>query len=284
MKKVAILINAHAGAGLAKSHLREARRILWGWQIEPILPSSLEELEKACQALDPDRYEALIVVGGDGTFQKVLQALCKIPRGGKQIPLLPFPAGTANDLATELGIRPDWEQVQTLLDQRSVQAIDLIFVNDIPFVTLAGIGVGSQLTSEYNERRKNSWAFRTLARRMSSKIYVALSAKALVFGKDYTHDLQIQSPEFSKRVKTSAVFICNQSRLGGQLTVSNKTRNDDGLFHVTIAPKSNLTSLLQSLASLRNGVIPADFTQLPTERLTIRDVSRSKPRVTAAIK
>jgi diacylglycerol kinase family enzyme len=278
MRKVAVIINRHAGAGIAQAHLRAARRVLWGWPLEVIEPASLGELALRCRALKPDDYEAIVVIGGDGTFQKVLQARWNSqPRSS--IPLLPFPAGTANDLATELGIRPDWEQVQALLDGHSVQDIDLILVNGIPFATLAGVGVGAKLAEEYNQRRQQSWLFRQAARQLQSQIYLALSAKALILGKKHIHHLQIQAPGFCQRLRTNAVFICNQYQLGGQLTVSRTGRNDDGLFQVTIVPRTGLVSLMSGLSDLRSGIIPDDFIQTSVERLWIRDLDQRPIRV-----
>jgi diacylglycerol kinase family enzyme len=269
MKCIALITNPLAGAGHANAHLRAARRVLWGWPLE------VQESDSA--TIDPDRHEAVVVIGGDGTFQQVLHNIWKA-RGAAgpprmQVPFLPFPAGTANDLASELGIRADWEQVQALIDRRSFGRMDLIDVNGVPFTTQAGVGLGTQLVGEFNARRQSSWLFREVSRKLKSRMYVAMSAKTLVFGKDCARELQIQAPGYSQKIRSSCVFVCNQKRLGGHLTVSSDSRaryNDDGLFQITIVPRTGRLSLLQGLASLRAGIVPQDFIQFSAEKLSIR--------------
>jgi diacylglycerol kinase family enzyme len=222
------------------------------------------------RGLSPDTYEALIVVGGDGTFHQTLKAMRSAQI--RDLPLYSFPAGTANDLAAELSLRADWEQVQTLLDKKRLERIDCLTVNDMPFATIAGIGAGSQLTSEFNSWRSKSSLFRFLSGHMRTHVYTALSAKTLLLGNNFFHRLHIRGEGFDEKLKTPVVFICNQARLGARFLVAPDAENNDGRFHVMIVPRLRRHRLLSGLMSLQRGQIPEDFFLFSTDRLLIRDL------------
>ncbi len=270
MKKLAIIANRSAGKGQALTALQQAKRQLWGWDVDFKLPTTISELQETCQALDPNIYEAAVLVGGDGTINQALPGLSQ-----SQVPFCPYPGGTANDLAHELGIRPEWNQIQNLINKKKIATIDLITVNKIPFATVAGIGIGALLTSEFNLKRKKSWIFREASKKLQSQIYTALTAKTILFRRDYFHHLVIKSDTFSEKIKTAAVFICNQSFLGGDMTVAPEISNTDKRFNVLIIPRSKIFSLMKGLAEIKMGFLPKDFIVFSTDRLSIKE-SRGK--------
>lgn len=93
-RKIAIIANSKAGVGTAKKHILNAKRELWGWEQEFFFPESVDHARSVVERLDPNMFQAIVVMGGDGTFNKMLPALMKSP-----IPCIPFPSGTANDFA-----------------------------------------------------------------------------------------------------------------------------------------------------------------------------------------
>jgi diacylglycerol kinase family enzyme len=274
MKKLAVIANRSAGKGKALQALQDAKRSLWGWEVDYLFPTSIEDLKSTCSSLDPHTYEAAILIGGDGTVNQALPALCE-----SKVPFCPFPGGTANDLAAELGIEPKWDQIQNLIDQKQTTMMDLITVNGRPFATVAGIGIGALLTSEFNERRNQSWLFREISRRLQSQVYTALTAKTILTRRDYFHNLRIKSDTFTESLKTAAVFICNQSFLGGDLKVAPTISNTDKRFNVLIIPRSKIFSLMKGLAEIKMGKLPRNFIVFSTDRLFIREERGKKLRV-----
>jgi diacylglycerol kinase (ATP) len=268
MKSIVLIANKQSGRGLALQAIQVAQRCLWGRPLRVLLPDSAEGVRLAAAELTPEETAAVIVVGGDGTVNQVLGALS---RSG--IPLLPFPGGTANDLAAELGIRNDWEQVQRLLDHGQTEAIDLITVNHMPFATIAGVGIGATLAAEYNRWRRISPAFRVVSRRLQSQVYALLSAKALFFNRSCGKRLHFQSDIYDEKVKTGAVFICNQARLGGNFVVGPQSRNDDRRFSVLIMPGYRTAQLASALVALKfRRTPPSNFILFSTSQLIVRDL------------
>jgi diacylglycerol kinase (ATP) len=276
MKKIAIIANRSSGKQTAVSHTLLARAKLWGRPLVFHFPKSVQELGEICLQITPEHYEALVIIGGDGTLNQVIRSLSSKPN---LVPIYPFPGGTANDLAKELGIEANWDQLQTLLDQRQFDLIDLIEVNGVPFSTVGGIGIGSILTEEFNRRRSGSLAFGFLSNLLNSHIYTFLSAKTILLRRDYIHHLHVKGSGFNERIRTPAVFICNQDHLGGDLKVAPSLDNTDKKFNVLIVTTSKRGSLLTSMAQLKRGKLPPNFFVFSTDELVMTDLDGKKIRV-----
>lgn len=267
-KSIVLFANPKARSGLGARSVRAAQRNLWGWDLKVIQPTSLEAYHHELRSLDPATTEGVILVGGDGTFHQALPTLLE-----KKIPAIPYPAGTANDLAWELGITENWELIQNLIDQKKTENIDLISANGIPFATVAGVGVGSRITHEFNGYRDRYAWFRKLSQALNSEMYQAIALKNFLFHSDYVHHLDVRTPHFNERVKSAAMFICNQATLGAEMKVAPRLSQDDKRFNVLIIPRVRAFSLARALMSLKAGKSSSDFIQFSTDSLKIRDVS-----------
>ena len=267
MKKLAIIGNKKAGKGNLSQLFLEARRIIWGWPCDFLTPESTEELTELCASLDPNIYEAAVVIGGDGTVHHAVRGLSR-----NTVPLYAFPGGTANDLASELGTRPDWSLVQQLINERRPEAIDLIEVNGIPFSTVAGVGLGATLTEEFNQRRQSSPLFRAAATAFKSQIYTLLSVRTIVLNWGQSRTIHVEAGSFSEKIKTSAIFVCNQSRLGGDLTVGHGVSNNDQRLNVLVIPRASGLPMIQALLAMKKGVFPEDFICLSSNQVRLTDV------------
>jgi diacylglycerol kinase (ATP) len=98
-----------------------------------------------------DSVDLVIVGGGDGTLNCVLQGLV-----GTGLPLGLLPLGTANDLAKTLGIPSDLTSACDVIAQGHSRRIDVGRVNDAYFFNEASIGLSvalcRSLTSEAKAR------------------------------------------------------------------------------------------------------------------------------------
>jgi diacylglycerol kinase (ATP) len=275
-KKIAIVANAHSGQETAQVHTFQAQSKLWGWEIDIFYPKSIENLQEVSRQVaqkSDHLYEAMVVIGGDGTLNQVVQSFLCQPNS---IPIYPFPAGTANDLAHELGLNADWDQVQTCVDQKQYDSIDLVTVNGVPFSTVGGFGIGSLLTKEFNQKRKNSDLFKYCSQLLGEQVYTLLSAKTILLRRDYIHRVRVSAPGFDEVIKTPALFICNQNQLGGNLQVAPSLDNTDSRFNVLIVTSSMRTQLLTAMAQLKRGKIPNKFFVFSASQLSITDLNCRK--------
>lgn len=253
--RILLVLNRYAGRC---KHLRiahEARRNLWGYVIEEAAPRNREELRQILRSLESDQFAAVLLAGGDGTINAALPDLLR-----KNTPLLPLPLGTANDLAENLGIRMDWNLVQSLLDHGERAHIDLIRVNHALYATVGGMGVGAMLTHDINEFRERSLPFKTLNKLVRSEIYTLMTARTIVFKSGFTHRVKIsgdirdgkERPQ-EQIVESGVILVCNQSFLGGDFQVTESSANDDGCVEVLVGNVRSRLELMRMLLNLKRG-------------------------------
>ena len=274
MKKLVFIVNRQAGNGRALEVIRGARRPLWGWPLEIRYSRNPVETRRICEALRPEETEGVFLIGGDGTVMQALPSLA-----GRDLPLGILPGGTANDLAEELGMAVGWDAVQRMVDLRLTQRIDLVTVNGSYFTTVGGMGIGSVITHEYNERRARSPWVRPLARLMRSELYSVLSAKCILFGEDSSHLLRITADDYEGTLRSAALFVCNQGSLGGDMLVAPDACNNDGFFDVLVCPGHSRNELIDTLFRLKMSRDPRDAVRFRTRRLLLEDIDGRPVRI-----
>ncbi|HYA97273.1 MAG TPA: diacylglycerol kinase family protein [Methylomirabilota bacterium] len=145
----ALLIhNPRAGSGGRRRSLEDARRILAAGGIETELadtgaPGHATELAQNAGA---SGREMVIVCGGDGTLNEVVNGLAASPNGHR-VPLALLPGGTANVLAKELGLPWEIPRAAEKLLQGNVREIAVGLATPLQqpekrryFVSVAGAG------------------------------------------------------------------------------------------------------------------------------------------------
>ena len=122
--------------------------------------------------------------------------------------------------------------------------------------------MGALLTLQFNRLRMKSKVFSWLGKSLKSQMYTVLSVENILCRRAYNHRLRVSSDSYQGTVESSALFICNQQRLGGDLWVAPRARNTDGQFDVLIVPKTNPTELLEMLTEMKLGrppKVPSSF-------------------------
>lgn len=269
-KKVAILLNPNAGSYNQQELRRQASMVLWGYDVKFFLSRSKQHLTKICANLDRSQFFAAIVAGGDGSVSGALSGLMQ-----SGVPLYPLPYGTANDLASELGIARSFAQIPLVLEQNTTKLIDVAFVNDIPFVTVGGIGLGAQLLTEFNERRLASSTYHRIARSLGPFVYTLLSVKAILQPRDTLRVLRIKSDDFAGTIETPVFLACNQGKFGKNLEAAPDACNSDGLIDILTLTKTARINTMKALDLLRKGDDPDGCVRFQTRRLEIEDADNA---------
>src|ERR1700745_1252175 len=140
--KLAIIFNPAARGEKARL-LEEKLRFLTGANTFLTTSRAGEAGELAGQ-LAQEGYSTIVVAGGDGTINEVVNAIA-----GLEVSLGILPIGTMNVLAWELGLpTAQLEQCWEIIQQGSIRSIDLAMANDQYFVQLAGIGLDALAVRE----------------------------------------------------------------------------------------------------------------------------------------
>ncbi len=213
--------------------------------------------------------DTVVVLGGDGTVNSVISKM-----KGSAMDLLVYPLGTANDLATHLGITKQHKnQFGKLISEASANRIDVIqcttaqSAND--FVTVGGFGVGAVVGSLYNKLREKSSVFSFLGRVFKSQIYKLLSVAVILGSRKIVTSVEIQSDGFYGKIDICSAFVCNQGKLGGDLKVAPLAVNNDGLFDVLVIPAMSRLELLKTLVDLSRGKLSPSLLKFRASRMKV---------------
>jgi diacylglycerol kinase family enzyme len=164
------------------------------------------EIESHCTLINQkDENPLVIVAGGDGTFNAVVNGL---DHGIATLAVLPF--GTSNVLAAEIGIKSIDDSLERIAaGNTNSLSLGLLELEgrSLRFVLMAGIGVDGAVV-------RDVWPF---GKRFLRQGAYVLSALNRLMTWDSTV-FEISTPEVDITCHTAV--ICNASRYGGNITLS----------------------------------------------------------------
>ena len=205
--------------------------------LDPICPPldgrGTAELIRA-HAAEVDR---VVLAGGDGTMNAAAPALLETG-----LPFAIIPLGTGNDLARTLGIPEDAAEAARVAAEGDVRAIDVGLANDVPFFNVASVGFGVELTRALTRDAKRRWG--TLG-------YAAAGLRVLSRFRPFS--AAIRCGDEVVRSRTVHVAVGNGRHFGGGMTVSDRSRIDDGTLDVFSLEVGSVWGLLRLLPALRRG-------------------------------
>ena len=182
-------------------------------------------------------YDAVFVLGGDGTVMEVAGALAEHRLG---IPIGVLAGGTGNLVARALGIPLSVDKaVPALLGGHEV-VIDLGRLdNGRRFAIAAGVGIDAAMIAE-----TPAW----MKRRLGVLAYVIMGSRAAMrtVTRGEMFDVRIQVDGVSHERRAASVMIANFGKvLGDQLTLGPEIRTDDGLLDCCVFSPRSLQEALQ---------------------------------------
>lgn len=175
----------------------------------------------------------VIAVGGDGTVKMVAEQLVNTA-----IPMGILPAGSANGMATELGIPSDWEQVLGLITRdhpATVMDIDLIQINDKETcIHLSDVGLNALLVKNFEQRG------------IRGKLGYALSIFKTLW-QNKRLEVKIENKKIHLIRHAHMIVLANARMYGTGASINPNGDLTDGLFEVVILRKLSIPELLKML-------------------------------------
>jgi diacylglycerol kinase (ATP) len=179
----------------------------------------------------------LIVVGGDGTVNEVVNGLGRVgfPR---DVTLAVLPMGTGNDLAATLAIPDDLEEAQETIRKNRVRTFDVARirsegVGERYFINVSTGGFGAETSNLADEEMKSRWGKLTYFR------------ASLERARDFdVREVRVTLDGEERRVRAVNVAVGNCRYAGGGWLAAPKANPEDGLLDFVVIEDIGLKEAL----------------------------------------
>ncbi|MBF0215848.1 MAG: diacylglycerol kinase family lipid kinase [Candidatus Omnitrophica bacterium] len=228
IKNIHIIINPGSGKGRSILPVINAAMKEAGIKWEASITHKAGDAVRLTKAAAKNGIDAIAVYGGDGTVMEAVNGLV-----GSEIPLIILPGGSANVMATELGIPWDLKEACTLISQGppEMKTIDVGRFNNRYFIAGISIGFVADLIKDADRESKNM--FGILA-------YFFPITAAIQKLKLTIYHLKIDGIEYD--VQGLTCIISNVGNLGfTKISLDKHIDVSDGLLDVVIVRKANLS-------------------------------------------
>jgi diacylglycerol kinase (ATP) len=207
--------------------------------------------EQICSVIKEAKADRVIAVGGDGTLKLVAECL-----NGTETPVGILPAGSANGMATELGIPDDPEKALQTLIEGEARPIHLTKVNGELCIHLADIGFNAFVIKKFDEEKKRGqWG------------YVKAAWKVLWQSKYMEVKLTTDKEEVVRRA--AMVVVANATQYGNGVMINPEGSLYDDRFEVVVIRKISFMEIFKMRFTHKN-FNPAKTQFFQTKALEIR--------------
>jgi diacylglycerol kinase family enzyme len=190
--------------------------------------------------------DLVVTVGGDGTVRAVATRLLY-----RDVPILPLPMGTANNIARSLGIDDDPQKLIAGLRDGTPRPFDVGQVTGpwgkAYFLEAMGVGFYADVLEAYEPDKPKS-------------VLRALRALGETLPDPQPHLFRVQLDGVDISGAYLMLEILNTEAFGPRLEIAPKADTGDGQFEVMRVRDSETITVVNYLAALVSG----DFPQIPT--------------------
>jgi diacylglycerol kinase (ATP) len=191
--------------------------------------------------------DAVLVVGGDGTINEVINGLAESP-----VVVGVLPGGTSNVWAKELGLPtrsprhllPLVDAVRALVPG-ATRRIDLGKANGRYFLQWAGLGLDAEVTYAMEPRTRRQ-------RRLGTLTYVVAGVTAAINLVGTRTRIWIDDERIYRR--SILIVISNSQLYGGKVRIATDARLDDGLLDVNIFAGTGFGSAIRTALGVITGL------------------------------
>lgn len=250
------IVNKAAGAGKTERDWPGIEQLLreHGIKFEPFFTSRRLHASIIARSKIREGFSKIIVVGGDGTMNEVINGL--FSQGTMQtteVMLGMISVGTGNDWARMFNIPPDFEQaILTIKKQRTfIQDAGLVHYTKNGkewkryFINIAGMGFGARVVERSNRMKEQG--------KSGAFLYFYNIFTSLMRYKALKAEIEIDGKSFDRKVFSLNVGICKYNG-GGMIQVPHAVA-DDGLYSITLIKKMGKLNVLANVKRLYNGSI-----------------------------
>lgn len=251
-----VVVNPAAGGGKAGRDWKTIEGYLnkHGFQYEVVFSDRrLHAMVMARQKVQAG-FSKIIVVGGDGTMNEVINgvfAQTRIPT--TEVMLGMISVGTGNDWGKMFNIPSDYEQaVITIKNQKTfIQDAGMVTYTRSNktwqryFINIAGMGFGAKVVERSNKLKDKG--------KSSPGLYLATLFTSLMSYRSIRAQIEIDGNKYKRKLFSMNVGIGKYNG-GGMMQVPHAIV-DDGLYSITLIKRMGKLSVIANIKKLYNGKI-----------------------------
>lgn len=235
MKKCVIIMNPESGKGKRKEQLKTVYDLLRKHDYDARIEFTRRKAHATSIVAElEDDVDLVISAGGDGTLNEVVTG--NLLRK-KTLPLANLPLGTTNDVGNMYGLHGDMVSNLKKLLEGEIKNIDIVKINDNPFVYVACLG--DYIDMAYNTPRE-------LKKKYGKVAYIMYGLKQLR-NKIHKYDVKYTVNGETHEGNYSFFFITNSSRVAGMDDLYYDVKLNDNKFEVAFAKVENKADMIKML-------------------------------------
>ncbi len=229
---ILIIGNPISGSGKAVARIADLERRLTarGHRVETYLTRAAGDARARAREIgngNDNDVQRLVVAGGDGTLNEVLNGLPSPSR----VPLAQLPPGTANLLVREYKLPWKPAPLVKLLERGRVEHLDVGVLRGRRFLMLASAGIDAAIVGEVHRRRRGKLG-----------MHKYLTPILAVTRTWRTPRLEI-TVDGNRTVRGAFVVVSKIRTYGGLFQITERTRIQPGRFAVVVFPRDSLSAL-----------------------------------------
>lgn len=197
-----------------------------------------EDLQNLKSEISNFKPDVIAAVGGDGTCNFVAQSIISTETIMAIIPL-----GSANGLATELGIPRNLENSLNMILSGETKVIDTVLINDKLCLHISDIGLNARVIKRFEQDK---------IRGLFS--YIKHFFKELWGAEPFRISLRLENGKEIRR-KAHLVAIANASKYGTGAIINPNGLVDDGKFEVVIVKPYSFYGFFSIAAAIFMGYL-----------------------------
>lgn len=233
MDKILLVYNPVAGAGSFPDYLDDfIGTFQEKYQIN-ICRTPETGLDQRLSSIDFNDYKALIIAGGDGTVNKMVNVMMA---NNINLPLGIIPSGTINDFASYLNMPEDIKESFSVFLQDNFRSIDIGRVNNKYFINVCAGGVLTGVPHRTATFLKN---------RLGKAAYFIRGIKELTDLQSLKLKITIDNETFTEEV--FLFLLLNSRHTGGFKNITSRASIDDGLLDFIAIRGSKIYDVYNSL-------------------------------------
>lgn len=241
LDKILLFYNPNSGNRVFPTHLD---KIVERFQkkkqlIVPVRAERSDILTRFFNLIDFHEYKKIIIAGGDGTINTVVNAMIK---NNVDIPLSIFPTGTANDFAYYFDLPADINELLKISTDEFYTYSDVGMAGDKAFVNVMALGMLVDISQKTDPVAKNTLGVVSYYLKGMAEIPKMKS-------------LHIKITTDKETIETDMLFmlIMNGRSAGGFNHIAPKAEINDGLFDVVLIKSIPLVELPNLFFSVMSG-------------------------------